>query len=72
MALGRQIVYLIRLSVLHNADEVSRISHIAIMKKEAHPALMWILIEMVYPPGIKGGRPPFYAMNNVSFLEQKL
>jgi hypothetical protein len=42
------------------------------MKKEAHPALMWILIEMVYPPGIKGGRSTFYTMNNVSFLEQKL
>jgi hypothetical protein len=42
------------------------------MKKEAYPALMWIVIEMVYPPSIKGGRPSFYAMNNVSFLEQKL
>jgi hypothetical protein len=42
------------------------------MKKEAHPALMRIQIKMDYPSSIKGGRPPFYAMNNISFLEQKL
>ena len=36
-----------------------------------NPTLMRVLIQMIHPPGIKGGRPSFNAMNNVSLFEQE-
>src|ERR1043166_1005908 len=71
VALRGEIVDLVWLRVLHEADEVGRISHIAVMENEAQAGLVRIMIKMVDPPGVEGGRPAFYALNDVSLLEQE-
>ncbi len=53
MALGSKIVNLFRLRVLHDAYEVCRISHVAVMENEAQPGVVWVLIKMVDAAGIE-------------------
>ena len=53
MALGREIVNLVRLCVLDDADEICRISHVAVMQNEAQSRLVWILVKMVDPAGVE-------------------
>jgi hypothetical protein len=54
MALGREIVNLIGLRVLHDADEVCRIGHVTVMQDEALPSLVRVLIKMVDAASVKG------------------
>jgi hypothetical protein len=47
MALWRQVVDLIRLHLLDNADEIGEICHVAIMQSEAAVGGMRVLIEVI-------------------------
>jgi hypothetical protein len=44
MALGREIVNFVGLRVLHDADEICRIRHVAVVQNEAQPSFVRILI----------------------------
>src|SRR5262249_31402697 len=70
MRLRREIVDLIRLRFLHNADDVSRVGHIAVMHMEGYPLLVRIMNQMVNTLGIEGRRTALDTMDDVS-LGQK-
>jgi len=44
MALGRKVVNLVRLNLLHNANEIGTVGHISVMKIEPRMILMHVLI----------------------------
>jgi hypothetical protein len=48
-----QIVNLVRLHMLHDADQIRRIREIAIMQAQAHVALVRILIQVIDPIGVE-------------------
>jgi hypothetical protein len=53
MALGREVVDLVGLHLLHDADQVGGIGHVAVMQDHARIGLVRILVEMVDPPVLK-------------------
>src|SRR5690606_27013860 len=72
VALRREIVDLRRLDLLDDADEVRGVGKVAVMKVEGRARLMEIVIEMIDPPGVERRRPPFDAVDLVSFAEKKV
>ena len=70
MALRGEIVDFGRPDLLHQADQVGRVRHVAIMQQERHVARMRILVEMVDAGGIERGRPPLDAVDGVALAEQ--
>src|SRR4029453_17222234 len=71
MRLRRKIVDLIRLRFLHNADDVSRVGHIAVMQMEGNTLLVRIMNQMVDALGIEGRRTALDAMDDVSLGQKK-
>ena len=70
MALGRKIVDLGRPDLLHQADQVGRIRHVAIVQQERHIAGVRIFVEMIDARGIERGRPPLDAVDRVAEAKQ--
>jgi hypothetical protein len=54
MRLCRQVVDLIRLRFLHNADDIGRVGHVTVMHMEGYPLLVRIMNQMVDALGIEG------------------
>src|SRR3984893_1844196 len=55
MALGGEVVDFGRPDLLHQADQVGRIRHVAIMQQERHIAGVRIFVEGVDPRGVERG-----------------
>ncbi len=72
MAHGSEIVYLIRLNLLNDADEVGRIGQIAIVEEETAIGRVWILIDMIYAIRVEERGTPFKAMDDIPLLKEKL
>jgi len=72
MALRRQVVDLGRPHLLHQADQVGGVGHVAVMQEEAHALLVGVDIEVVDPAGVEGGGPPLEAVHDVALAEQEL
>ncbi len=72
MRLRREVVDLVGLNLLHDADEVGCVGEIAVVEEEAHRLFVTILIEMIYPVGVEERRTPLDAVHGVSFSEKKL
>ena len=72
VALRREIVDLVRLDFLDQANEVGRIGEIAEMEKELDARLMRIRIEMIDAAGIERRRAPLHAVDRVALGEQEL
>ena len=47
VALGGEIVDLVGLRLLHQADQVGRVRHVAVVHEEARVLLVRVLVEMV-------------------------
>jgi hypothetical protein len=71
MALGGQVVDLVGLGFLHQADQIGGVGHIAMMQNELDPLLVQILVQWVYAPGVERGRPPLYPVDGVTLLQQQ-
>jgi hypothetical protein len=69
--LRREIVDLVRLRFLHNADDVSRVGHIAVMQMEGNTLLVRIMNQIVNALGIEGRRTALHAMDDVSLGQKK-
>ena len=67
----REIVDLIRLRFLHNADDIGRVGHIAVMQMEGNALLVRIMNQVVDALGIEGRRTALHAMDEVSLGQQK-
>ena len=68
MALGGEIVDLVRLGFLHDADQVGRIGHVAVMQEKLRLALVRVLIEVVDAGRIERRRAPLDAVNHIALL----
>ena len=71
MRLGREIVNLVRLRFLHDADDIGRVGHIAVMQVERDALFVRIMNEMVDALGVERRRPAFHAVHHISFCQQK-
>jgi hypothetical protein len=71
MRLRREIVDLIRLRFLHDADDVGRVGHIAVMQIEGNTLLVRIMYQMIDALGIEGRRTALHAMDDVSLGQKK-
>ena len=69
MALGAQIVHLVRLHLLHDPDEIGGVGQIAIVEYELLIVYMRILIQMIHPLGIKEGGAAFDAVYLIAFFQ---
>ncbi len=72
MALGGQVVELVRLHRLNHAQHVGGVGHVAVMEDEAAILLVGILVEMIDTVGIEAGRPALDAVHLVSLVQQEL
>jgi hypothetical protein len=58
MALGTEVINLIRLQAIEQLDEVHGIGQIAVVEKETDAVDVRVLVKMIDPPGIKGAGAP--------------
>ena len=72
VALRGQVIDLIRLHFLDDADEIGRIRQISVMQAQPDIALMRILVEMIDAVRIERGRAALDAVNLVALAEQQL
>src|SRR6476469_9292796 len=72
MRLRRKRVDLSRLRLLHDADDVGRIGHVAIVQMERNTRLMRIVNEMVEAHGIEGRRAAPDSVDHVTLGKKKL
>jgi hypothetical protein len=68
--LCRQIVDLIGLVLLDEADEVHRVRQVAVMHREAGLGLMRVDVEVVDAGSVEGRGPPLDAVDRVALLEK--
>ena len=71
MALSTQVVDLIRLRFLDDAREVAGVAQIAIVQLEAGIFDVRVLVDVIYPGGVKAGCAAFDAVHGVAFSQQK-
>ena len=72
MALRAEVVDLIRLHGLDDADQIRRIRQIPVVQDEAQLLLVRILIEMIDSIRIKERRPALDAVDLVALLDEEL
>ena len=72
MALRRKIVDLGRLRFLHDADEIGRIGHIAVMQEEVRALDMRVGINVIDARRVERRGPPLHAVNDIAFRQQQL
>ncbi len=53
MAHGSQVIYFVRLNLLHYPDKVRRVSHITIVKKQVPVLGMRVLVKVIDTVSIK-------------------
>ena len=70
MTLRSQVVDLVGLHLLHDADQVRRVGHITIVEDEVAPVDMRILIEAVDPVGVEQRRTALDAVNFITLAKQ--
>ena len=69
--LGGEIVDLVRLRLLHNADEIGRIGGIAVMHEERDARLVRIMVQVIDAPGIERRRTALDAVHDIALGEQE-
>ena len=72
MRLRGQVVNLVRLHLLNNANQTGGIGHIAVMQDKTRILFMRILIQVIDTVGIKQGRAPLDTMHLITLVQQKL
>jgi hypothetical protein len=71
MALGRQIVNLVRLGFLDDADQVGRIGQIPVVHHKPDVFFVQVPVEMIHTTGVEGGRPALDAVHQVILPQQQ-
>ncbi len=71
VALRREIVDFSRLHLLHDADEVGRVGHVAVVQEEPHIRLVRIVVQMIDAVGVERRRAALDAVDDVALLQQK-
>ena len=71
MALRREVINLVGPRLLHDADEVGRVRHVAIVQNEFKFCIMRILVNVFDPPSIEGRGPTLQTMDLVALFQQQ-
>lgn len=66
---GRQVVDLVRLHLLDDADQVGGVGQVAVMEDQVAVLHVRVLIEMVDTVGIEDRRAALHAMDDVAFFQ---
>ena len=71
MAHGRQVVDLVRLDLLDDADQVGGVGQVPVVELELDVRVVRVLIEVVDPVGIEQGSPALDAVDLITFGQQQ-
>ena len=71
MALGRQIVDLVRLHFLDDPDQAGGIREIAVMQGEIKSLLVRVVVEVIDAIGVDQRRPALDAVNRIALGQQQ-
>ena len=71
MALRREIVDLVGLVLLHEANEIRRVRQIAVVHEEARLPLVRIDVEIIDPRGVERGGAAFDAVDDIAFFKKQ-
>src|SRR5262249_44458532 len=72
MRLRREIINLVRSRLLHDADDIGRVRHVAVMQMERNSRLVGIVNQMIEARGVEGRGTALDAMRHVALGEQEL
>ena len=67
-----QVVDLVGLGLLDDADEVGGVGQVAVVHEEAHAGLVRVVVEMVDAVGVEQAGAALDAVHHVALLEQEL
>jgi hypothetical protein len=67
-----EVVDLVGLGFLHDADEVAGVAQVAVVEFEAGVLNVRVLVDVVHPLGVETAGAALDAMDDVAFCEQKL
>jgi hypothetical protein len=65
MALRRQVVDLVRLRLLHQADQVGGVGQVAVVQEKARGVLVGVHIKVIDPAGVERRGAPLDPVHNV-------
>jgi hypothetical protein len=71
MALRGQVVDLVGLDLLHDADQVGAVGHVAVVQDEVPVVDMRILVQVVDARGVEARGSALDAMHLVALLQQE-
>jgi DNA polymerase III subunit gamma/tau len=71
VGLGAEIVDLIGLDLLDDANQVGAVGEVTVMQDKVAIINMGILIEMIHPLGVEQGRTALDAVNDIALTEQE-
>ena len=71
MALGGQVVDLVRLHLLDDADQAGTVGQVAVVQDELAPGFVGVLVQVVDAVGVEQAGPALDAMHFVALVEQK-
>src|SRR5260370_35347546 len=71
MRLRREIIDLVRLRFLHDADDIGRVGYITIVQLEGNALLVRIVDEMVDALGVERRRTTLHAVDDISLGEKQ-
>ncbi len=72
VAHGGEVVDLVRLHLLNDADQVGRVGHVAVVEPQPYPGRMRVLVEMVDAIRIEQRGAALDAMHLISLAQQEL
>src|SRR6202049_4365032 len=70
--LSGEIVDLVGLSLLEQANQVGRVRYVPVVEAEENAALVRVMIEMVDAAGVERGRTALHAMDAIAFIQEEL
>ncbi len=71
VALGGEVVYLVGLNLLDDADEAGAIGHVTMVEEEAYFFLVAVFVEMVDAVGVEKAGAALDAVDDVAFVEEE-
>jgi hypothetical protein len=66
------MIDLVRLNAIKKLDKVRRIGDVAVVEEQSHAVDVRVVVEVIDPFGIERRGAPDYAVDLVSFAQQKL
>jgi len=72
VALGAEVIDLVRLHLAQDAGEIGGVGEVAVVQAESGVIAMWIDIEVIHPLGVEGRGAALDAVDLVAFVQQEL